>query len=198
MSLRQRKVRGCDAGGWRAFCGESGFLRGWLRESGSLTAHLQRYGATTVQVLRQGLRLPYEDERRVLNLADGRAVPVREVVLRVQGRVAVYAHTAANRAALKLLHRAGRRSLATVLFTDPRVKAGPLHYRRLDARHALYRAAAEWGEGLVPQRLAARRALFTRGAARLLVTEVFLPWSPQPKGGVSGGVSGVALRGECR
>ena len=177
MNLRNRRIRGCDTGGWRAFCGETGALRAWLRESGSLTACLQRYGETTVQVLRQGLRLPSEDERRVLNLAAGHVVPVREVVLRVQGHVAVFAHTAANRAARRRLRRAGRRPLATVLFADPLVKAGPLRYRSLDARHALYRSAAEWGDGIVPQRLAARRALFQRGAARLLVTEVFLPWS---------------------
>jgi chorismate lyase len=177
MNLRNRRIRGCDAGGWRAFCSASGALRAWLTESGSLTACLQRYGETTVQVLRQGPQLPGEDERRVLSLAAGRIVPVRDVVLRVQGRVAVYAHTVANRAAWRLLHRAGGRPLATVLFADPRVKAGPLRYRSLDARHALYRAAAEWGEGIMPQRLTARRALFARGAAHLLVTEVFLPWS---------------------
>jgi chorismate lyase len=177
MRLRKRRMRGCDAGGWLAFCGAPGALRAWLRESGSLTACLQRHGETTVQVLRQGLQLPGEDERRVLSLAAGHVVPVREVVLRVQGRVAVYAHTAANRAAWRLLHRAGGRPLATVLFADPRVKAGPLRYRSLDARHALYHAAAKWGEGVVPPRLAARRALFALGAARLLVTEVFLPWS---------------------
>jgi len=102
------------------------------------------------------------------------------VVLRVAGRVAVYAHTVANRAAWKLLRRAGRRPLATVLFADPRIKAGPLYYRQLDARHALHRAAAVWCAGAVPRRLPARRALFTRGAARLLVTEVFLPW-PQDR-----------------
>ncbi len=177
MSLRNRTVRGCDAGGWQAFCGEAGPLRAWLRETGSLTTRLQRTGPTLVQLLHQGLRPPHQDEGRVLHLPAGRLAPVREVVLRVHGRVAVYAHTVANRAALKLLRRAGRRPLATVLFTDPRVKAGPLYYRQIDARHPLYRAAAPWCEGVVPRRLPARRALFARGAARLLVTEVFLPWS---------------------
>lgn len=76
---------------------------------------------------------------------------------------------------------AGRRPLATVLFTDPRVRPGPLRYRQLDARHALYRAAIAWCEGAPPHRLTARCALCARGAARLLVTEVFLPWSPDPE-----------------
>ncbi|MCK9386848.1 MAG: chorismate lyase [Sulfuritalea sp.] len=184
-ALGDRKTRGRDAGGWLALGGvlsgvpaaEPGVARDWLRATGSLTARLQQSGPTTVQLLRQGLYQPQRDERRVLRLAPGRLAPVREVVLRVQGRVAVYAHTVVNRAALKLLRRAGRRPLATVLFADPQVKAGPLYYRQLDARHPLHRAAALWCEGAVPHRLAARRALFTRGAARLLVTEVFLPWS---------------------
>ncbi len=172
-----RKARGRDAGGWQAFCVERGPVRAWLRETGSLTARLQQHGPTTVQLLGQGLRQPLRDELRVLRLSAGRVAPVREVVLRVQGHVAVYAHTVANRAALKLLRRAGRRSLATVLFSDPQVAAGPLYFRQLDARHPLYRAAVAWCEATVPQRLPARRALFACGAARLLVTEVFLPLS---------------------
>lgn len=175
MRPGNRKTRGRDRGGWRALCTERGAARAWLREAGSLTARLRQDGPTTMQVLRQGLRLPLRDERRVLHLAAGRRAPVREVVLRVDDRVVVYAHTVANAAALKLLRRAGRRPLATVLFTDPLVKAGPLYYRGLDARHALQRAAVAWCEDGVPRRLPARRALFARGAARLLVTEVFLP-----------------------
>ena len=180
MRLKNRRARGRDAGGWLAL-GSAGSGRrhaacAWLRETGSLTARLQQSGPTAVQLLYQGLRRPPRDEWRVLRLAAGRVAPVREVVLRVAGDVAVFAHTAANRAAWKLLRRAGRRPLAAVLFTDPRVKAGPLYYRQVDARHPLYRAAAPWCEGVMPRRLPARRALFARGAARLLVTEVFLPW----------------------
>ncbi|MDZ4251773.1 MAG: chorismate lyase [Sulfuritalea sp.] len=177
MRPRNRKSRGRDAGGWLALCTEHGAARAWLRETGSLTARLRLSGPVSVQLLLQGLRRPQRDERRVLQVAAGRVAPVREVVLRVAGRVAVYAHTAANRAALILLRRAGRRPLASVLFADPRVKAGPLYYRQLDARHPLHRAAASWCEGPAPNRLPARRALFARGPARLLVTEVFLPGS---------------------
>lgn len=188
MKLKNRQARGRDAGGWRSLGGAGsgpgsaghGAARAWLRETGSLTARLQQCGPTAVQLLHQGLRRPPRDARRVLRLAAGRVAPVREVVLRVAGHVAVFAHTVANRAAWKLLQRAGRRPLATVLFTDPRVRPGPLRYRQLDARHALYRAAIAWCEDAPPRHLAARRALFARGTARLLVTEVFLPWPPDP------------------
>ncbi len=180
MTPRNRKSRGCDGRGWRALCTERGAAGAWLRETGSITRRLQHSGTTIVRLLCQELRRPLDDERRVLQLRAGRVVPVREVVLSVQDRAVVYAHTAANPAALRLLRRVGRRALATVLFTDPRVVAGPLYYRHLDARHALYRAAASWCEDRVPRRLAARRALFARGAARLLVTEVFLPCLEAP------------------
>lgn len=178
MTIINRKRRGTDAGGWLGWAPRQGARADWLRETGSLTARLQQSGATTVQVLGQGLRRPHRDERRVLHARAGRVLPVREVVLRVAGRAAVYAHTAANAAAMRLLRRAGGRPLATVLFTDPRVQAGPLYFRRIDARHPLYRGAAVWCE-TPPPRFVARRALFARGAARLLVTEVFLPWPPR-------------------
>lgn len=175
MKRGNRKRRGGDAGGWRALCLERGAVRAGLRESGSLTARLGLGGPVSVQLLRQGRDRLRPDERRALRLAAGRRAPVRDVVLRVGGRAVVYAHTVGNSAALEILCRAGRRPLATVLFTDPRVAAGPLYYRSLDARHPLYRAARPWCAAAPPPRLAARRALFTRGAARLLVTEVFLP-----------------------
>lgn len=177
MSAGNRKRRGRDPGGWRALCLEPGAARACLRETGSLTARLRLSGPVIVQLLRQELDRPQPDERRVLRLAAGRIAPMREVVLRIQGHASVYAHTVGNSAALEMLRRAGRRPLATVLFTDPRVRAGPLYHRSLDARHPLYRAAAAWCEGIVPCRLPARRALFARGAARLLVTEVFLPFT---------------------
>jgi chorismate-pyruvate lyase len=160
MKPGSRKHRGCDAGGWRALCLEHGAASAGLREAGSLTARLGLGGPVGVQLLR---------------LVASRRAPVRDVVLRVGSRAVVYAHTVGNPAALKILRHAGRRPLATVLFTDPRVAAGPLYYRSLDARHRLYRAARPWCDGVPPRSLPARRALFARGTARLLVTEVFLP-----------------------
>ena len=180
MTPRNSKSRGCDGRGWRALCSERGAAGAWLRETGSLTRRLQQSGTIAVRLLCPELRRPLGDERRMLHLPASRVVPVSEVALGVQDRAVVYAYTAATPPALRLLRRVGRRALATVLFTDPRVVAGPLYYRHLDARHALYRAAAAWCEDGVPRRLATRRALFVRGAARLLVTEMFLPGLQTP------------------
>ena len=152
-----------------------------MRESASLTARLQTFGTTKVMRVRQCRAVPNRDERWFLDATMRRpanqSVMVREVVLKVDGVPWVFAHTLANASAMRLLRRAGRNALAVVLFTDPQVDAGPLQYRRVDVRHPLYRAAQSWCDVSSgnPLSLMARRALFTRGAARLLVTEVFLP-----------------------
>lgn len=186
MKIR-RHARGADAGGWMACpvfvargsgTGRSARLTQLLTERGSLTAALQQHGCVTVDVLGQALARPHVDERFAL---DGRAQQwrmVREVLLRVDGVPWVFAHTIVNAAAQSLLSRVGGRPLATVLFKDPQVRGMALHYRRINAWHPLF---AKLGKIRLPsgrvsdaRLFDARRALFVRGRARLLVTEVFL------------------------
>ena len=157
-------------------------MKSLLKESGSLTARLQKYGATKVRRVRQTRAQANLDERWFIGSSRRQrtrlSVMTREVVLEVDQVPWVFAHTLANAPAVRLLRRAGRNALAVVLFTDPQVIAGSLQYRRIDQRHPLYRAALKWcGETASgqPLSLIARRAMFRRGAARLLVTEVFLP-----------------------
>ena len=191
LQHQARRVRGVDAGGWVALPplaqrrGPAGKLLG---TRGSLTAALRQYGTTTVTVLRQGLARAHRDEVGLLDPRRTLRLMVREVVLHVDGQPWVFAHTLANPPAQRLLRRAGRRPLATVLFTDPKVIASGLHYRRLPADHALMHSANAVpapGDFILPAAmtegnpcgtcgLTARRALFIRGAARLVVTEVFL------------------------
>lgn len=182
-----RRVRGTDAGGWTSLpplARRRGAIGQLLGTRGSLTAALRRHGATTVTVLRQRLARAHRDEVGLLDPRPHARLMVREVLLRVNGEPWVFAHTLANVPAQRLLRRAGRRPLATVLFTDPKVSAGGLYYRALPFDHALVRKAAvlsspkgiSFGPPTSAARLKlpARRALFVRGAARLVVTEVFL------------------------
>lgn len=177
LKHQARRVAGRDAGGWIGLPplpARRGHLGRLLSTRGSLTAALRAHGITTVTVLRQQQARPNRDERGVLDARAARRRMVREVLLQVRGEPWVFAHTLANEPAQRLLRRAGRRPLATVLFTDPRVIAGGLYYRQLSATHPLaQRASALLGRPLAG--LPARRALFVRGRARLLVTEVFLP-----------------------
>jgi chorismate lyase len=191
---RDRHARSADRGGWLpqpplnlrpGLAGEVAtqlVVQGWLREAGSLTARLRKYGATRVRRVRQTRARPNRDELWFLGSPQQRrfdsSIMVREVVLEVDGVPWVFAHTLANAPAVRMLRRAGRNALAAVLFTDPQVFAGCLHYKRVDQRHPLYQSAIRWcgNSGLEDYlTLSGRRALFRRGAARLLVTEVFLP-----------------------
>lgn len=176
MKYLARVARRPDAGGWTAlppFAKRTLRLRYLLGERASLTAALQRHGQTTVSVLRQRLTRPDADELRLMRIRPRQLRMVREVVLSVDGVPWVFAHTVANTSGQALMRRAGRRPLATVLFADPKVRARALHYHSIDRRHPLFDVAAAWAP---PSsiRFVARRAVFERGAARLLVTEVFL------------------------
>lgn len=198
LKHQARRVRGSDSGGWAALPPlkwRYGALGKLLGTRGSLTAALRQHGDTTVTVLHQRLGRANRDERGLLGAGCRRRVMVREVVLHVDGQPWVFAHTVANLPAQRLLRRAGRRPLATVLFTDPKVIASGLHYRQLPAAHALSLGANAVLPGSVTRPrsgpagmakpglsdaegdtcgLPARRALFIRGRARLVVTEVFL------------------------
>ena len=179
-----RRARYPDAGGWQirpslvAGAQRPAPLAQLLEEPGSLTAALQQYGRVTVDVLSQAMSKPNADERTVLNARAQKRHLVREVVLHVDGTPWVFAHTVANGAAQRLLARAGGRPLATVLFADPQVKPTNLYYRRLDERHPLFAKVFRLVPSLKvfrsPKVFEARRALFVRGRARLLITEVFL------------------------
>ena len=177
LQHQARRVRGVDAGGWLALpplAQRRGALGKLLGTRGSLTAALRQHGTTTVTVLRQAPARAHRDEVGLLDPRRQLRLTVREVVLHVHGEPWVFAHTLANLPAQRLLRRAGRRPLATVLFTDPKVIASGLHYRRLPAGHALTKGANAVLSAPTCG-LSARRALFIRGAARLVVTEVFLP-----------------------
>jgi chorismate lyase len=197
LNHQARRVRGCDAGGWLGLPPiglRHGRIGRLLGTRGSLTAALGKAGDTRVRILRQRLGTAHRDERSMIgNARAARLRMVREVALYVDGVPWVFAHTLANAPAQRLLRRAGRRPLATVLFTDPRVSAGGLHYRTMKPSHPLASKAQALlsAEGQVatqnpitqhlttqhpsPHSLAARRAVFRRGAACLMVTEVFLP-----------------------
>lgn len=153
--------------------------RSWMAETGSLTQRIRRAcpadAPFAVHVLRQESATALQDEYPLLHLRPGRNTTVREVLLLSGARAVVFAHTVALRGAGgRLLNRVGGRSLGSVLFSDPRVHAGTLRFRSVDARHPLYRAARCHAMN-TPARLWARRALFRKGHALLLVTEVFLP-----------------------
>jgi chorismate--pyruvate lyase len=138
-----------------------------MRQPGSLTARLARSGTITVDVLSSGWQAARPDEAAALGLArPGQRVFVREVCVRRNGQPAVLARSATTRAGIagtwRGLRRLGRRPLATLLWTDPRIRRGPFEYARLPGADA-------WP---------ARRSCFWRDGEPLVLLEAFvgLPW----------------------
>jgi chorismate--pyruvate lyase len=154
-------------------------LRAPLEHAGSLTAWLQaRYPGFRVRLLCQGWGPAHRDEYPTLGLVSPARVWVREVLLMQGDLPLVYAHSVIARPALRrgftALRRQGSRPLGATLFADPRIARGPILVAEVDRRHPLWRKAAHVLPDL-PPRLWARRSVFRRGQAKLLVTELFLP-----------------------
>ena len=205
-----RPARGADRGDIQAGAHRATYLNGsaaqrralrsWLLTGGSLTARLVAHSsAFRVQKLHQRSALCLADEARAIGLRRPGRVWEREVLLRCDGVPVVFAHTvvpvSANASDWPLFSALGERSLGSTLFSDPRVRRGPLEFARLGAGHPLVRricrelglgadpaqqGAGEPGSGLAAglkpgMSLLARRCLYRRRRGVLLVTEVFLP-----------------------
>jgi chorismate lyase len=138
-----------------------------MRLPGSLTARLARNGIVSVDLRYSGWQHARPDEAVALGLArPGLRVFVREVVVRRDGMPSVLARSVTTidgvRGAWKGLHSLGRRPLAALLWTDPRIRRGPFEFVRLPL-------------GVRPQ---ARRSCFWLKGQPLIVMEAFvgLPW----------------------
>lgn len=154
-------------------------LRHWLLDRGSLTKRIQlRCDRFRVELLSQRVAALDRDEWAVSGVRAGTCCVVREVSLNCGRQAVVFAHSVAARPALRgpwrMLTALGARPLGSALFADPRIKRHALRFRQLGPWHELYRRACQLVER-PPACLWARRSLFERRGARLLVTEVFLP-----------------------
>ena len=151
----------------------------WLTRGGSLTAHLRALGTVAVRVTREAVALPWPDEAAALGLAPRAPVWVREVVLSVDDVPFVAAHSVTPRAASVGIWQATRRlrtrPLAELLYSDSSVARSSLVSRRVGERHPLYRLAAREIGGDTRHALVARRSVFERYGAPLMVTECMLP-----------------------
>jgi chorismate--pyruvate lyase len=138
-----------------------------MRQPGSLTARLAMNGRVSVDVRYSGWQSARPDEAAALGLArPGLRIYVREVVVRRNGQAAVLARSvttvAGVRGPWKGLRKLGRRPLAALLWTDPRIQRGPFEFTRLP----------------LGSRPPARRSCFWRHGQPLVVMEAFvgLPW----------------------
>ena len=151
----------------------------WLTRGGSLTAHLRTLGAVDVRVTREAVDLPWPDECAALRLAPRAPAWVREIVLLVDGVPCVAAHSvtplAASGGIWQAVRRLRTRPLAELLYADSAVARSALVSRRVNARHPLHALATRQVAGEAPYAFVARRSVFERHGAPLLVTECMLP-----------------------
>ncbi|WP_322105817.1 chorismate--pyruvate lyase family protein [Paraburkholderia sp. J41] len=152
----------------------------WLTRGGSLTAHLRALGRVEVRVTREAVAMPWSDEGAALGLAPRERAWVREIVLAVDGVPFVAAHSAtplaASRGVWQAMRRLRTRPLAELLYSDSGVARSALVSRRVGAGQPLFALAAREVERRdLPHALLARRSVFVRGGAPLLVTECMLP-----------------------
>jgi chorismate--pyruvate lyase len=159
--------------------GFTSYQKHWLTLGGSLTAHLRKLGAVDVLVTREAIGLPWHDERDALQLASRDRVWIREVVLSVDGVPCVAAHTVtplnASVGVWQEMRRLRARPLAELLYGDASVIRSALSNRRINARHPLYELGAAQVSGRPPYAFVARRSVFERQRAPLMVTECILP-----------------------
>ena len=173
-----------------------GQVRRWVGAGGSLSARLAGAGQTfSVQVLSQGRQRLHADEARALGLAGVRPGYVREVVLRVDDVAVVFARSVTAHAQSlgpwRSLRGLGSRPLADLLFKRTDIARTPLEFTKLKPASPRRRYVAQaWqqatGGAAAARALPARRSVFTRCAAPLLVMEVFAaqhaPWCwPSPR-----------------
>ncbi len=175
---------------WSRRNSQHGTRRGWLGARGSLSARLAGAGQSFgVQVLRQGRQRMRADEARALGRTRLGPAYVREVLLRVDDIPVVFARSvtwhASSNGPWRSLRGLGTRPLADVLFQRLGLERMPLEFARFkpasrwqrDVAHAWRLATTN---PLTIKSVPARRSVFTRYGAALLVMEVFaaahVPW----------------------
>ncbi len=178
------RVRFDAAGaGWRVVPrpGLDAAAKDWLTRGGSLTAHLAALGDVTVRVTREAVAAPWGDEPAALGVAPRTACWVREVVLSIDGEPCVAAHSltplGASRGVWQATRRLRTRPLAELLYRDPQVGRSALASRRVIAGDPLFALAARAlpKRAALPHAFLARRSVFERRHAPLMVTECMLP-----------------------
>jgi chorismate lyase len=159
---------------WRIVPGASlsDAQKDWLTRGGSLTAHLRTLGNVTVDVTRETVAQPWRDEWRAMHATPRTPMWTREVVLKVDGVPFVVAHSivalAHSTGVWQSMRRLRTRPLAELLYSDSSVSRSVLVNCKVTARHPLHRLAAS------DRSLVARRSVFVRHGAPLMVTECML------------------------
>lgn len=152
-------------------------LTDWLQERGSLTARLRdTWPDVAVQVLNEGVHCPLAHEAQRLGMPESAAAWVRCVLLSGGGQARVYARTVIPNWTpdnpWAEVQRLGNLPLGELLFRLPDLSRSAFEWSRgllWPVAHA--QAWVAVGSSAAP---CARRCVFGRAGAPLLLTEVFV------------------------
>ncbi|GAB3625574.1 chorismate--pyruvate lyase [Pandoraea terrae] len=152
----------------------------WLTRGGSLTRHLKTLGHVTLDVLAERVVPADPDQHACLGVPPRTPLWARDVLQSIDGVPMVVAHSVTplrfSRSTWQAMRRLKTRPLADLLYFDRAVSRSILVSRALAPAHLLHRAARQQGhDPHLRARLWARRSVFLRHGAPLLVTEAFLP-----------------------
>jgi chorismate--pyruvate lyase len=148
---------------------------------GSLTYYLEQRAKKnfTVEVINTGWFYARLSETQFLGIMPREKAWVREVFLRCDGNIVVYAWSVFPESTLtgpyKGLQRLGNKSLGKILYSQPDVSRSEFQIAQVFKDHPLYqRITRELKDK--PELLWARRSCFTLANKPLLVNEIFLPY----------------------
>lgn len=155
----------------------------WLQRPGSLTKHLQALGTFSLEVVDEGYYPAGHEDAVALSVDQGTPLWVRTVIMSVDGRPAVPARSATTVDASYREWDAARRQhdhpLGQILYNDPRITRSPFSWIELRPTppHRSLLGDLVFHHPRMPTvttSVWARRSLFHRDGAPLLIAEAFL------------------------
>ncbi len=155
-------------------------LANWLFDEGSLTKRLIQHSDTfSVEVFGQEI-ITCSEEDACLDVREGQAVLVREVLLHCDKQPHVFARTLIPLNSLtgeqQVLAELGEQPLGQVIFNNPSLVRESIEVSEFSSGSSVGKLSSAFNPKLIePQVLWGRRSLFYIEGKPLLVAEVFLP-----------------------
>ena len=152
----------------------------WLTDEGSLTQRLKDYcpNQFSLTVLGEAWVKPDQSEARLLDIPSSQQVLLRQVHLKCNDNLCVYARSVIPLKTLQGKHRRlqylGTRPLGEYLFSSPTLQRSRIEWSKMKKSSALYKIAMA-GQPPSDYPIWGRRSLFLIDKKPLLVSEFFLP-----------------------
>ncbi|MDY3331904.1 MAG: chorismate lyase [Pelistega sp.] len=151
----------------------------WLTRPGALTQGLRQLGKVNIVILKETATTLTEEERLAIHCPHPEAIWVREILMNINDRPCVWARSITPLTAAQSVWRGIRqlntRPLAEILYDDTRISRSSFEISRIHPASVLYPALKRYFPEQIRQAHYARRSVFYKDKAPLMVTECFLP-----------------------